>query len=126
MTEIKTRKNENIRKTIKVDATGMALGRLSVKVAAILMGKNKVSYERHIDRGDFVAIENIRKIKFTGKKLEQKKYYNHSGYPGGLKTRQLKKEFPDRPEEILKKTVYNMLPKNKLRPDMMKRIKFVK
>jgi large subunit ribosomal protein L13 len=110
------------RKTIKLDATSQAPGRLASQVAAILIGKNKVEYELDKDMGDGVIVENVDKIKFTGKKLDQKNYYHHSGYPGGLKTTSAKKLMAEHPEDVIRKAVFNMLPKNKLRNDRMKRL----
>jgi large subunit ribosomal protein L13 len=107
----------------KIDATDQPLGRLASRVATLLRGKHKPSFVYNIDNGDFVHVENASKIKLTGKKLDQKKYYHHSGYPGGLKTKTLKELFEKNPAEVLKRAVYNMLPKNKLRKEMMKRLK---
>lgn len=109
----------------KMDATDEAAGRVATKVAILLMGKNKASYAPNIDNGDFVEVANLDKLKFTGKKLEQKTYYSYSGYPGGLKEKKLKDVFKNRPQEVLRRTVYNMLPKNKLRKEFIKRLKFV-
>lgn len=105
---------------IKIDATNKVLGRLASQIAVILRGKNKPDFVPYLDKGDGVMIENIDKIKITGKKLENKIYYRHSGFPGGLKKKKMK-EFS--PAELLRKAVYNMLPKNKLRKEMMKKLK---
>lgn len=110
------------RKTHKIDATGKAPGRLASEIAIMLRGKNKASYQPNVDAGDFVHVSNAKHMKFTGKKLEQKKYYHHSGYPGGLKEKKMKEVFENNPGEVLKKAVYNMLPKNKLRKEMIKRL----
>lgn len=110
------------RETIKVDATDRAVGRVATEVAMILMGKNKPSFERHIDKGDFVIVDGASKVKFTGKKLVQKDYYTHTQYPGGLRTTAMKKVFDNDPTEVIKRAVYSMLPKNKLRDGMMKRL----
>jgi len=109
------------RKTHKIDAQGLVLGRLAVKIAILLRGKNKPGYAPHKDMGDSVVIKNVDKIKVTGKKTEQKKYYRHSGYMGGLKEETYNKM---KPNQVLRKAVYGMLPKNKLRPLMIKRLKF--
>lgn len=110
------------RKHHKIDATDQAVGRLASQIAQLLRGKNKVSFSPHIDGGDFVVVSNIGKLKFTGKKIEQKKYYRYSGYPGGLKETKLKDLFANNPGEVLRKAVYQMLPKNKLRANMIKRL----
>lgn len=110
---------------IKVDAAGISVGRLATQVAGILMGKNKVTYSRQVDCGDVVEISNVDKIKWTGRKFEQKKYLHHSGYPGGLKTTKASDVFKKNPAEIFTRTVFNMLPQNRLRGNLMKRIKFV-
>jgi large subunit ribosomal protein L13 len=110
------------RKLHKIDATGIAPGRLATKIALILRGKNKTTYEPHLDEGDIVEVDNISKLKFTGKKFEQKKYYHYSGYQSGLKTRKLADIFKVNPAKILEKAVRDMLPPTKLRPAMMKRL----
>lgn len=107
-----------------VDATGKILGRLSTQIVELLRGKNKPNFVPYKDMGDFVILKNIDKIKLTGKKIEQKKYYHHSGYLGGLKETPLKKLLNKNPREVLKKAVYGMLPKNKLRSIQIKRLKF--
>jgi len=112
------------RKQHQIDATDQSVGRLATQIATLLRGKNKATYSPQIDGGDFVTVTNIDKLKFTGKKLEQKKYYHYSGYPGGLKETKLDKLFNERPEEVLRKAVWNMLPKNKLRQHMIKRLTF--
>jgi large subunit ribosomal protein L13 len=111
------------RKTHIIDATGKVLGRLASEIAILLRGKHKPDFVPYKDMGDFVIVENINRLKFTGKKIEQKKYYRHSGYLGGLKEIPLKKLFTERPDEVLRKAVYRMLPKNKLREKMIKRLK---
>lgn len=110
------------RKTHKIDATDKVLGRLATGISILLRGKNKPTFTYNIDGGDFVNVSNISKIKITGKKIEQKKYYRHSGYPGGLKTTQLKNLIKDDPAEVLRRAVYQMLPDNKLRNEMIKRL----
>lgn len=111
------------RKTHIVDATDKVLGRLSCQIATLLSGKHKSNFAPSKDMGDFVVIKNIEKLKITGKKMEQKKYFRHSGYPGGLKEIPLKKLFKEKPAEVLKKAVWGMLPKNKLRAKRIKRLK---
>jgi len=112
------------RKTQQLDATGQAVGRLATQIALFLRGKHKPDYSPHIDNGDFVVVTNLDKLKFTGKKIEQKKYYRYSGYQGGLKTTELKDLYKNNPQEVLKKAVWQMLPKNKLRQHMIKRLTF--
>lgn len=109
-------------KTHTIDAADKVLGRLATEIALLLRGKNKTDFVPYLDRGDKVIIKNVGKIKFTGKKMEQKKYFRHSGYPGGAKEIPLKKLFQDRPEEVLRRAVLGMLPKNKLRAKMIKRL----
>lgn len=113
------------RKKQKIDATNQSVGRLASQIAQILMGKDKAEYQPHLDMGDVVLVKNVDQVKFTGKKLDQKEYYHHSGYPGGLKTKKMKEVFAKDPAEVLKKAVWNMLPKNKLRSERIKRLKFV-
>ncbi len=110
------------RKIHKIDATDKPLGRLASEIAVILRGKNKPEFMPNMDGGDIVNVENISKVKFTGKKLDQKVYRRHSLYPGGLKEIKLKKLFDENPGEVLRKAVWNMLPKNKLRSEMIKRL----
>lgn len=112
------------RKTQVIDATNKVLGRLAVEIAVILRGKDKPDFERYKDIGDNVIVKNFDKLKFSEKKLIQKKYYHHSGYLGGLKETVLKKMLEKKPEQVLKTAVYGMLPKNKLRPKIIKRLKF--
>jgi large subunit ribosomal protein L13 len=97
-----------------VDAEGKTLGRLATQIADTLRGKNKPQYTPHIDTGDFVVVVNAEKIAVTGKKLDDKIYYRHSGYPGGLKQRTLREQLERRPTEVLRKAVKGMLPRNKL------------
>jgi len=111
------------RKAHTIDAAGRILGRLASEIAVLLRGKDKTDFAPYKDIGDIVIVKNIDKLKFTGKKMEQKKYYRHSGYPGGLKEISLGKLFEKNPAEVLKKAVWGMLPKNKLRAKMIKRLK---
>jgi len=106
-----------------IDATEQAPGRIATKIATLLQGKNKPDWSPEHDTGGFVHVQNVDKIKVTGNKKNAKMYYNHSGYPGGLRTR-LMKELSN--EEVVKLAVNNMLPKNKLRSLRIKRLKFVK
>jgi len=109
----------------KIDATDRALGRISTEIATLLRGKHKVTYMPHEDGGDIVEVSNYLKIKYTGNKLEQKKYYKHSGYPGGLKEETLKKKLERDPKFVLRNAVLHMLPDNKLRKEQIKRLKFI-
>lgn len=110
------------RKTHKIDASNEAVGRLAGRIALILRGKNKPEYEPHLDNGDIVEVVNADKMKFTGNKLEQKEYYHHSGYPGGLKAKKIREVMEKDPGEVLMRAVRDMLPGNKLRNGMMKRL----
>jgi len=112
------------RETHIIDATGKVLGRLASEIAILLMGKHKPNYDPSKDMGDVVIVKNVNKMKLTGKKLEKEIYYRHSGYIGGLKEIPIKRIFKKNPEFLLKKAVYGMLPKNKLRKRMIKRLKF--
>jgi len=111
------------RETHKIDASGKSLGRLATEIAVLLRGKYKPDFAPHRDMGDFVVIKNVKNLKFTGKKMEQKKYFRHSGFLGGVRSVPLKELFKENPAEVLRKAVYGMLPKNKLRPKMIKRLK---
>lgn len=107
-----------------VDATGKSFGRLASSIAALLIGKHKVAFQKEQDSGDSVCVQNISQMKFTGQKLKEKIYYRHSGYRGGLKEIQLQKFFLQSPEKLFQEVVYNMLPKNKFRNSRMKRLSF--
>lgn len=111
------------RKTHVIDATNRVLGRLASEVAILLRGKHKPDFAPHKDIGDFVMVKNVRNLKITGKKMEQKKYFHHSGFLGGVKFTPLEKLFKENPAEVFKRAVYGMLPKNKLRAKMIKRLK---
>ena len=111
------------RKTHTIDATGKVLGRLASSIILFLRGKNKPDFAPHKDIGDFVLVKNIKNLKITGQKMEQKKYFRHTGYMGGVKLTPLKKLFKEKPGEVLRKAVYGMLPKNRLRARMIKRLK---
>ena len=106
-----------------VDADGQILGRLATEIADTLRGKHKPEYTPHVDTGDFVIVVNAEKIHVTGKKLEQKIYYRHSGYPGGLRERTLAEQLARRPEEVIRKAVKGMLPKNKLAAAQLRKLK---
>jgi len=111
------------RKWCLVDAEGKVLGRLASRLAQILSGKDKPIYTPHLDVGDFVVVINAEKVKVTGAKEEKKIYYRHSGYPGGLKERTYEELLSKRPEDIIRKAVRGMLPKNKLGRQMFKKLK---
>jgi large subunit ribosomal protein L13 len=106
-----------------VDASDKILGRLASAVAGRLRGKHKPEFVPHMDTGDFVVIVNADKIRFTGAKLDQKKYYRHSGYIGGLKETSLRTMMQPRPEQVIMKAVRGMLPKNRLGRAMLKKLK---
>jgi len=105
-----------------IDATGQSLGRLATQISSLLQGKNKATYLRHVDSGDLVVVTNASKVRFSGNKLDNKVFYHYSGYPGGLKTKKLSDVFTKNPAELVRMTVWNMLPKNKLRESMIKRL----
>ena len=111
------------RKWFVVDAEGKTLGRLSTEIASVLRGKHKVTFTPHVDGGDFVVVLNAEKIVVTGKKAEQKVYRHHTGWIGNLKEISYKRMLAEKPEEIILTAVRGMLPKNKLRSPMMKRLK---
>ncbi len=117
------RKEDVKRDWYLVDATGKTLGRLASEIAKILMGKNKPTYTPHVDGGDFVVVINAEKIFVTGKKLNQKIYYRHTGYFGHLKETTLKEMLEKKPEEVIRLAVKGMLPKNRLRDRRLKRLK---
>lgn len=110
------------RKIHKIDASGQAVGRIATQIATILRGKHKPEFQPHLDLGDIVEVLNVAKLEFSGKKLEQKKYYRHSGYIGSLKEKKMKDVFSQDPGEVLRRAVYNMLAPTRLRKDIMKRL----
>ena len=110
------------RKWYVVDAEGQTLGRLASEVAKVLRGKNKPVFTPHVDTGDYVIIVNADKIKVTGKKMDQKVYYNHSEYVGGMKETPLKELMPKKPERVLELAVKGMLPKGPLGRTMIKKL----
>lgn len=111
------------RKTHTINAQGKSVGRVATQIAKLLQGKHKPSYLPNQDRGDFVKVKNVEKMEFTGKKLEQKKYFQHSGYPG-IKEKPMKEVFEENPDKVLFRAVAGMIPKNKLHKQRMQRIKF--
>ncbi len=110
------------RKWYVVDAEGMTLGRLASEVAKVLRGKNKPIFTPHMDTGDYVIVVNAEKVKVTGKKLDQKVYYHHSGYVGGLKEVTLKEKMAKKPEQVIELAVKGMLPKGPLGREMFKKL----
>jgi large subunit ribosomal protein L13 len=106
-----------------VDAQGQTLGRLATHIAAVLRGKHKPLYTPHLDCGDFVIVVNADKIQVTGKKMDQKIYYRHSGYPGGLRQIVLRRQMERHPERVIESAVRGMLPKNRLGRKMFKKLK---
>lgn len=110
------------RKLHQLDATDLTVGRLATKISTLLRGKNKPEYQAYLDLGDIVEVKNISKMKFTGKKLDQKQYHHYSGYLGGLKSKKLGDVFATNPGDVLYRAVREMLPDTKLRVDMLKRL----
>jgi large subunit ribosomal protein L13 len=106
-----------------VDAEGRTLGRLATRIADVLRGKLKPEYTPHIDTGDFVVVVNAEKIRVTGDKLESKLYWRHSGYPGGIKSQSLGDLLERRPEEVIRRAVKGMLPRNRLARRQLTKLK---
>ncbi|MEK7203762.1 MAG: 50S ribosomal protein L13 [Patescibacteria group bacterium] len=109
---------------IEIDASNQPLGRLASKIAQFLRGKQSPSFQPYILSKEKVMVSNAGKMKFTGRKMEQKKYYHYSGYPGGLKEKKMKDVFEKNPNEVLRRAVWGMLPKNRLRKEMIKNLQF--
>ena len=120
------KKEEVTRSWFVLDASDKVLGRLATKIADRIRGKDKPSFTPHTDGGDYVIVVNAEKVKVTGSKFTDKKYYTHSLYPGGLKTRTFKDLNEKNPEKIIKNAVKGMLPKNKLRKEIIKKLKVFK
>ncbi len=110
----------------RVDAENLILGRLASEIAKILRGKNKPIFTPHVDTGDFVIVVNAEKIAVTGNKMSDKMYHHHTGYPGGIKSISLEKLLEKNPEEVIKKAVWGMLPKNSLGRKMINKLKIYK
>ncbi len=119
-------KEDVVRDWYLVDAEGKVLGRLAVEIARRLRGKHKPVYTPHVDTGDFIVVVNAEKISLTGKKLVDKVYHHHTGYPGGLKSVTAGKLLDKKPEELLFTAVRGMLPKNSLGRQMLKKLKVYK
>ena len=116
-------KKENIeRKWYVIDAAGLNLGRVATKAATVLRGKHKPTYTPHVDCGDYVIIINAEKVNLTGNKLNDKMYYNHSGFPGGLRERNAKTMIENYPEEMMERAVKGMLPHGRLGRQMGKKL----
>ena len=122
-TRTKTPRADEIeQKWLVADASGQVLGRLASRIAHVLRGKHKPNYVPHLDVGDFVVVVNAEKIRVTGKKADQKTYYRHTGYPGGLKARTYRELLRTRPERIIESAVRGMLPKTRLGRKMLKKL----
>ncbi len=106
-----------------VNAEGKTLGRLASEIAQVLRGKHKPIYTPHLDCGDYVIVVNAEKVRVTGRKLDQKMYYHHTGYPGGIKSISLRNQLQKHPERVLQAAVRGMLPKNRLGRKMLKKLK---
>ena len=117
------KKEDVSRQWLVIDATDKVLGRVATKIADKIRGKDKPSYTPHTDGGDYVIVVNAEKIKVTGSKYENKKYYTHSLYPGGLKTKTFRELNENNPERIIEEAVKGMLPKNKLGKSIFKKLK---
>ncbi len=117
------KKDEIEKKWWLIDADGKILGRLATEISVLLRGKGKATFAHFMDTGDFVVVINAEKIQVTGRKLEQKKYYHHTGYPGGIKEKVLGELMDTNPEEVLRKAVWGMIPKNKLGRKVYKKLK---
>ena len=117
------KKNEINSNWFLIDATNAVVGRLATIISKIIRGKNKTTYTPHMDDGDFIVVKNIEKIKFTGEKYKNKKYYKHTGYPGGIKETTPEKLSVKKPEEILKLAVKRMLPDGPLAKKQLTKLK---
>lgn len=120
------KKGEIAKKWYLIDANDIVLGRLAVTAADYLLGKNKPTYTPNVDTGDFVVVINAEKVKLTGKKLDNKMYYRHSGYPGGIKSETARERLSRFPEKIITSAVWGMLPKGRLGRAMIKKLKVYK
>lgn len=118
-----TKEEDVERQWFVVDADGQTLGRLASQIAAVLRGKHKPTYNPSVDTGDFVVVVNAEKIHTTGRRLDQKKYYSHSGYMGGIKERTLREQLERYPERVIQDAVKGMLPKNVLGRKMLRKLK---
>ena len=123
MTTYSAKPADIVRRWYVVDAEGQTLGRLSTRIATILRGKHKPMFTPHMDCGDYVIVVNAEKIRVTGNKLDAKKYYHYSGYPGGLSEITLKDQLVKHPERVISESVRRMLPKNSLARDVLQKLK---
>jgi large subunit ribosomal protein L13 len=123
MKTYQAKKEEIDHKWYLVNAEGRVLGRLSTELAKVLKGKNKPTYTPHVDTGDFVVVVNAGKVTLTGKKLKDKIYYHHTGYPGGIKEMSAEKLLAKKPTEMIRMAVRGMLPKNSLGRQMLRKLK---
>ena len=123
MKTFSAKKEEVVHDWFQVDAETETLGHLATKIAHILRGKHKPIYTPHVDTGDFIVVTNAEKIKLTGNKLQDKQYYRHTGYPGGIKSVNAESLLEKKPEMVIMKAVRGMLPKNRLGRQMIKKLK---
>jgi large subunit ribosomal protein L13 len=123
MKSFMAKKDEVDRRWFVVDAQGKVLGRLASRIAMVLRGKNKPEFTPYLDTGDFVVVLNADQVMLTGNKLDQKKYYRHSGYPGGIKEMTAREMLKKKPEDVLRHAVRGMLPKNSLGRHLLKKLK---
>jgi len=117
------KKGDIDRKWYLVDAKGQTLGRMATKIAVKLRGKDKPQFAPHVDCGDFVVVINAKEVAVTGDKMNAKMYHRHSGYPGALKSTPLKKMMENKPEEVVKRAIAGMIPRNKLKKEVLKKLK---
>lgn len=123
MKTYQARKEELEHRWYLVNAEGKILGRLASELAKILRGKHKPTYTPHLDTGDFIVVVNAEKVSLTGKKMKDKKYYHHTGYPGGIKEISAEKLMAKKPAEMIRMAVKGMLPKNSLGRQMLRKLK---
>ncbi len=123
MKTFSAKKEEVVHDWFQVDAETQTLGHLATKIAHVLRGKHKPIYTPHVDTGDFIVVTNADKIKLTGNKVQDKQYYRHSGYPGGIKSMNAEEMLEKKPEMVIMKAVRGMLPKNRLGRQMIKKLK---
>ena len=123
MKTVSAKKEEVQHEWYLVDATDKILGRLATQIANVLRGKNKPIFTPHADTGDFIIVTNAEKVKLTGKKLENKRYYRHSGYPGGFRVRTAQEVLKKKPEDLIMLAVKGMLPKNRLGSKLLTKLK---
>lgn len=123
MKTVSAKKEEVQHEWYLVDATDKILGRMATQIANVLRGKNKPIFTPHVDTGDFIIVTNAEKVKLTGKKLENKRYYRHSGYPGGFRVRTAQEVLKKKPEDLIMLAVKGMLPKNRLGSKLLTKLK---